>query len=193
MNGRSFLADRPELSWRLNVAADRTRQTITALNTAPFLTGPSYAGSTSVTQIFQIAPGETFGVMYGTKIVHSIDQLYDDPAKSPACPGTWCPDSRWQTYFRASGAYRLSQDFHIKGIDEFKLRASYGTAGLRPSFAAQYETFAFVGSALKKVTLGNNLLKPAIKFIAPAQTTCNYLSLAFRNLRFTPHNVGLWL
>jgi TonB-linked SusC/RagA family outer membrane protein len=88
-----ILADRPELSWRLNIAADRTRQTITALNTAPFLTGPSYAGSSDVTQIFQIAPGETFGVMYGTKIVRSIDQLYDDPKKSPACPGTWCRDS----------------------------------------------------------------------------------------------------
>jgi len=88
-----ILADRPELSWRLNIAADRTRQTITSLNTAPFLTGPSYAGSSDVTQIFQIAPGETFGVMYGTKIVRSIDQLYDDPAKSSACPGTWCRDS----------------------------------------------------------------------------------------------------
>jgi ABC-type transporter Mla subunit MlaD len=28
----------------------------------------------------------------------------------------------------------------------------------------------------------NKLLGPAIKFIAPAQTTCNYLSIAFRNL-----------
>jgi ABC-type transporter Mla subunit MlaD len=28
----------------------------------------------------------------------------------------------------------------------------------------------------------NNLLDPAIRFIAPAQTTCNYLTLAFRNL-----------
>ncbi|MGB7588761.1 MAG: MlaD family protein [Solirubrobacterales bacterium] len=28
----------------------------------------------------------------------------------------------------------------------------------------------------------NNLLNPAIKFIAPAQTTCNYLSLDFNNL-----------
>ena len=88
-----ILADRPELSWRLNVAADRTRQTITSLNPAPFLTGPSYAGSTDVTQIFKIAPGETFGVMYGTRIVRSINELYDDPSKSPACPGTWCPDS----------------------------------------------------------------------------------------------------
>ncbi len=88
-----ILADRPELSWRLNVAADRTRQYITSLNPAPFLTGPSYAGSTDVTQIFRIAPGETFGVMYGTRIVRSINELYDDPSKSPACPGTWCPDS----------------------------------------------------------------------------------------------------
>ena len=28
----------------------------------------------------------------------------------------------------------------------------------------------------------NNVLKPAIRFIAPAQTTCNYLTLAFRKL-----------
>jgi ABC-type transporter Mla subunit MlaD len=28
----------------------------------------------------------------------------------------------------------------------------------------------------------NNLLGPAIRFIAPAQTTCNYLTIAFRNL-----------
>jgi ABC-type transporter Mla subunit MlaD len=28
----------------------------------------------------------------------------------------------------------------------------------------------------------NNLLQPAIKFIGPAQTTCNYLTIAFRNL-----------
>src|SRR6266550_4152471 len=90
---RVILADRPELSWQFNVAADRTRQYITSLNPAPFLTGPSYAGSTDVTQIFRIAPGETFGVMYGTRIVRSINELYDDPSKSAACPGTWCPDS----------------------------------------------------------------------------------------------------
>ena len=28
----------------------------------------------------------------------------------------------------------------------------------------------------------NDLLQPAIKFIGPAQTTCNYLTIAFRNL-----------
>lgn len=71
------------------------------------------------------------------------------------------PDSRWQTYYRASGAYRLSQDFHISGIDEFKLRGSYGTAGLRPTFSAQYETFALQAGVPKKLTLGNTDLRPA--------------------------------
>ena len=69
--------------------------------------------------------------------------------------------SRWQTYYRASGAYRLSQDIHIKGIDELKLRASYGTAGLRPTFDAQYETYSVEGGLPVKHTLGNTLLKPA--------------------------------
>ncbi len=71
------------------------------------------------------------------------------------------PDSRWQTYYRVSGAYRLSEDVHLKGIDELKLRASYGTAGLRPTFDAQYETFAIVGGVPVKQTLGNKALKPA--------------------------------
>jgi TonB-linked SusC/RagA family outer membrane protein len=71
------------------------------------------------------------------------------------------PDSRWQTYYRASGAYRLTQDFHINGVDELKLRASYGTAGLRPTYDAQYETYQIVGGLPVKYTLGNKALKPA--------------------------------
>src|SRR5438034_3651152 len=39
----AILVDRPEFSWRLNVAADRTRQKITQLNEAPFLVGPDYS------------------------------------------------------------------------------------------------------------------------------------------------------
>ena len=68
---------------------------------------------------------------------------------------------RGADYQRLSFAYRLSQDLHIKGIDEFKLRASYGTAGLRPQWDAQYEVFQVVGGSPQKVTLGNPDLKPA--------------------------------
>ena len=46
--------------------------------------------------------------------------------------------------------------------------------------AFQQSTGVFNGLDLLIET--NNLLGPAIRFIAPAQTTCNYLSIAFRNL-----------
>ena len=46
--------------------------------------------------------------------------------------------------------------------------------------AFQQSTGVFNGLDLLIDT--NELLGPAIRFIAPAQTTCNYLSLAFRNL-----------
>ncbi|HEX7021077.1 MAG TPA: SusC/RagA family TonB-linked outer membrane protein, partial [Gemmatimonadaceae bacterium] len=70
-------------------------------------------------------------------------------------------DERSQVYHRLSGAWRVTQDFALPGVDELKLRASHGTAGLRPPFDAQYETFAISGGSPVKVTLGNNKLKPA--------------------------------
>jgi len=42
----------------------------------------------------------------------------------------------------------------------------------------------------------NDLLQPAIKFIGPAQSTCNYLTIAFRNLRLSSDQgnpLGNWL
>lgn len=68
---------------------------------------------------------------------------------------------RGQTYHRLSGAYRVTEDVRLPGVDELKLRASYGTAGLRPPFRAQYEVFDVTGGSPEKVTLGNPDLKPA--------------------------------
>ncbi len=70
-------------------------------------------------------------------------------------------DQRSAIYNRVSAAYRLSEDLPIPGVDEFKLRASYGTAGLRPGFDAQYEIFSLVGGSPTPVTLGNRDLRPA--------------------------------
>jgi TonB-linked SusC/RagA family outer membrane protein len=73
------------------------------------------------------------------------------------------PEERWNTYYRLSGAYRLSHEswWPFKAVDEFKLRASRGTAGTRPDFSDQYETFSFTeGGGLSKQTLGNKFLKP---------------------------------
>jgi TonB-linked SusC/RagA family outer membrane protein len=84
---RALLLDRQDLSWRLNITGDRTRQKISQLSVAPFLVGPGYGLGSSednnkVTRVFKIQEGETFGVIYGTRTVRDIDALYDDPAKA---------------------------------------------------------------------------------------------------------------
>lgn len=71
-------------------------------------------------------------------------------------------DVRWQTFYRTSAAWRITQDFNIPGIEEWKLRASYGVAGLRPPFEAQYEVFSLVNGVPGNMeTLGNTELKPS--------------------------------
>jgi TonB-linked SusC/RagA family outer membrane protein len=71
-------------------------------------------------------------------------------------------DVRWQTFYRLSGAWRITEDFKINGINEWKLRLSYGVAGLRPPYEAQYEVFSLQNGVPGNMeTLGNRLLKPA--------------------------------
>lgn len=82
---------------------------------------------------------------------------------------------RKATYTRASAAWRFSEDFHIPGIDEGKLRVSYGTAGLRPQYDAQYEVFSVAGGSPSKVTLGNPNLKPAFSKETEAGFNINFL------------------
>ncbi len=72
-------------------------------------------------------------------------------------------NQRWQTYYRASGAYRMSQEpwWPIAALSEFKLRYSIGTAGGRPLFADQYETYSVSTSgAISKSNGGNADLRP---------------------------------
>lgn len=71
------------------------------------------------------------------------------------------PENRWATYYRVSGAWRVSEDIRIPGLDEFRLRASRGTAGLRPGFDYQYEVLSVTAGGFSKETLGNPFLKPA--------------------------------
>jgi TonB-linked SusC/RagA family outer membrane protein len=84
-------------------------------------------------------------------------------------------DARRSTYNRLSAAWRVSEDFQINGIDEFKLRASYGTAGLRPQYEAQYEIYQLVGGSPTPVTLGNPKLKPAFSKEAEYGFNINFL------------------
>jgi TonB-linked SusC/RagA family outer membrane protein len=76
------------------------------------------------------------------------------------------PDNRWQTYYRASASWRMAEEswFPLKGlVTEFKPRFSRGTAGGRPSFADQFETYNINATGgLVKATLGNTALQPEI-------------------------------
>ena len=73
-------------------------------------------------------------------------------------------NQRWHNYYRGSMAWRASEEswFPAKGVfSDFKVRASVGTAGGRPRFSAQYETFDLLaGGAVAANALGNKDLKP---------------------------------
>jgi virulence factor Mce-like protein len=57
-------------------------------------------------------------------------------------------------------------------------------AQLQPTAEAlvDFQQASGVFNGLNLLIDTNNVLKPALQFIAPAQTTCNYVSLAFQNL-----------
>ena len=101
----------------------------------------------------------TFGIDYQDKYI--ADFLIRRDGSS-----LFGEDERWHNYFRMSGAYRVSEEawwFGGDAVPEFKLRGSYGTAGGRPRFESQYETFELIDGVLSKNTLGNSLLKPELQ------------------------------
>ena len=71
-------------------------------------------------------------------------------------------DERRQWYYRLAGAWRMAQEpwFPLDAVDELKLRYSLGTAGGRPNYYAQYETYSVSGGRISRLNLGNKDLKP---------------------------------
>lgn len=72
-------------------------------------------------------------------------------------------DNRDQIFWRGSFAYRFGEDLNSEFIDEFKLRGSYGTAGLRPDFGDIFETFNVSQTGITPAQIGNpDLQSPTI-------------------------------
>src|SRR5690606_220972 len=82
------------------------------------------------------------------------------------------PDNRWHNYYRVAGAWRIGQErwFNVPHVSEFKLSFARGTAGGRPQFDAQYETWQLTNGIPTKDALGNRNL-------APEHTVENEISL----------------
>ncbi|MDP4712419.1 MAG: SusC/RagA family TonB-linked outer membrane protein [Saprospiraceae bacterium] len=68
-------------------------------------------------------------------------------------------NNRWNTFYRGSLAYRISEDLRLPNVQELKVRVSYGTAGNRPGFSYRFETFTNSGA---KAGLGNENLKSSL-------------------------------
>jgi TonB-linked SusC/RagA family outer membrane protein len=78
-------------------------------------------------------------------------------------PSLFGVNTRWNNYYRASGAYRfITSESNLKSIQEFKVRASIGTAGIRPLYGFRDETFTLTNGTATKANLGNDNLKPAV-------------------------------
>jgi hypothetical protein len=74
--------------------------------------------------------------------------------------------NRWADYARGSVAWRVSDEPFwplVESVNDLKFRASVGTAGGRPRFSAQYETFTIGdGGLVSAQTLGNRNLRPEV-------------------------------
>jgi TonB-linked SusC/RagA family outer membrane protein len=72
------------------------------------------------------------------------------------------PDQRRHTYYRVAGRWLLSDEpwFRMPGVGDVGLRYSVGTAGNRPRWNAQYETFNVTSTGATFGDLGNRNLRP---------------------------------
>jgi TonB-linked SusC/RagA family outer membrane protein len=98
----------------------------------------------------------TGGVDYASLLI--LDGLVRRDGSSLFGPG-----EKWHTYYRGSAAYRMAQQswWPWPRVNEFKFRVSQGTAGNRPDFDDQFETYSIGDNGtLAKNTLGNRFLKP---------------------------------
>ncbi|MEP6835602.1 MAG: SusC/RagA family TonB-linked outer membrane protein [Gemmatimonas sp.] len=71
--------------------------------------------------------------------------------------------NRWAPFGRVSGVWRISEESfwnNVPAISDFRVRASRGSAGNTPSFAAQYETYVCSATGCSSGQQGNRNLKP---------------------------------
>jgi len=116
--------------------------------------GTPTSGTSSVRAI-----GVLGGVAIDYKGKYIIDAVYRQDGSS-----LFGSEERWHPYGRGSMAWRLSDEgwWPFKGaVNDMKLRGSIGTAGGRPGFTYQYETFNIgTGGTISSNQLGNRFLKP---------------------------------
>ncbi len=154
LTARSTLRSLVEL--QQNRGSDVNGSNLTAEGVPRIENAVTRSGGSSQSEIRSAGYFLTLGLDYDSRYI--LDGLVRRDASSLFGPG-----EKWNTYYRASAAYRLAEEewWPWARVNEFKLRASQGTAGGRPNFADQYETYSITDAGgLEKQTLGNKFLKP---------------------------------
>jgi TonB-linked SusC/RagA family outer membrane protein len=133
-----------------------------------FLRVADVRSGANATQQQQIASSSSetrqMGLSAGT-FIDILDRYTFDLAIRRDGNSRFGADNRWQTYGRASAAWLMAREawFPSDFLTAFTVRASYGTAGNAPSYAAQYETYSIgAGGSLTAGTLGNPNLRPEV-------------------------------
>jgi TonB-linked SusC/RagA family outer membrane protein len=72
------------------------------------------------------------------------------------------PGNRWSPFGRVSGVWNVGREsfWDVGWMDQFRIRASYGTAGTTPAFSSQYETYNVSATGITLGQAGNSNLKP---------------------------------
>src|SRR5690606_10686187 len=101
----AVLAQTTDFFWRANIAFDRTRQKVEALNVAPFLLGPDEGDS--YCWISRMAAGESFCVRYCSRWLRTRQQLEGSLAGGTSrctaadysrnAEGFYVPPAGWRT------------------------------------------------------------------------------------------------
>jgi TonB-linked SusC/RagA family outer membrane protein len=128
------------VQWHLRYLFERQDTYADAVSGDPLAVGgantvdpPSLASSAASERLAGLVAGVSLS--YGDKLFGDIIGHRD---------GSWLLDSaaHWASFGRGSLAYRVSQERWWRWtniLNEFKLRASYGSAGSRPRFSTPYE------------------------------------------------------
>ncbi|MDF1501980.1 SusC/RagA family TonB-linked outer membrane protein [Roseisolibacter sp. H3M3-2] len=102
-------------------------------------------------------------------------------------------EQRWKTFPGVSGSWIVSREpwwFAQDALSLFKLRAAYGQTGQRPSFAAQYATFAIgAGGVLTPNQLGNPDLKPEVRSETELGIDLEFFSKVGLNVSYAVNNI----
>ncbi len=101
------------------------------------------------------------GVLGGTSLDYKDRYIFDATYRYDGS-SLFGEGNRWAPFGRVSAVWRVSEEpfYNIDFLNDFRLRASRGTAGSQPRFTAQYETYNVAATGISLGQAGNSKLKP---------------------------------